>query len=171
MKRKIITYSLFESNVDDTKDITEDRIPETESTKNNKNTSDEKPSEEKTPSEEKEKVDIIEEKISYFDDFVFEGDGGVAYATAGNSAGMGSITAPQPSATPGDVAGSSIGSGDLPAYDKGYTFENEPFKKKKYKRNKKYSTKRHATKLERMSGINTNKEEMYVTKFSNWVNM
>jgi hypothetical protein len=42
------------------------------------------------------------------------GGGGSAYATNGMS-GMGPISSPQPSSIPGDVAGSTKGSGDVSA--------------------------------------------------------
>ena len=42
-----------------------------------------------------------------------EGGGGVASATLGSTGGMGAITSAQPSSIPGDVAGSTIGSGDI----------------------------------------------------------
>jgi hypothetical protein len=59
--------------------------------------------------------------------------GGVAYSTLSNTGGMGNVVAPQPSSTPGDVAGSTKGSGDLPAYDMGNSFETPLSIKKKFK--------------------------------------
>lgn len=44
-----------------------------------------------------------------FEEFIKED----ATATAGNTGGMGAVVAAQPSSTSGDVAGSSIGSGDI----------------------------------------------------------
>jgi len=41
------------------------------------------------------------------------GSSGTAYATLGNTSGMGPIRAAQPSGIPGDVAGSTKGSGDI----------------------------------------------------------
>ena len=41
------------------------------------------------------------------------GDVGGGYATLGNTSGMGSIISAQPSSIPGDVAGSTMGSGDI----------------------------------------------------------
>ncbi len=76
--------------------------------------------------------------------------GGVAFATADNTGGMGAIVAPQPSSIPGDVAGSTKGSGDLPAYDLGKSF-GFPNRKRK-RRGKKNG-----------SGVK------YITKFSNWM--
>lgn len=42
-----------------------------------------------------------------------EGSGGVATATLGSTGGMGAVVSAQPSSIPGDVAGSTIGSGDI----------------------------------------------------------
>lgn len=44
-----------------------------------------------------------------FEEFIAED----AYATMGNSNGMGAVVAAQPSSTPGDVADSTPGSGDI----------------------------------------------------------
>ena len=153
---------LFESTEETTKDVGEERVPEPEKEV-------EKPTEkaevkEETPSE-KEEQEVISESVHTFANFLLEGDGGgVAYATNGNTAGMGAIVAPQPSATPGDVAGSTKGSGDLPAYDMGKKFDTNPFKKKKKSKKKSKSTKES-----RHVGTNQDKEEMYITSFSDWV--
>ena len=80
--------------------------------------------------------------LKYFDEFNHLNEEGEACATLGNTGGMGAIVAPQPSAIPGDVAGSTKGSGDIPAYDTGKSFRtlNQAFKKmKKKKKVKKYS--------------------------------
>ena len=71
---------------------------------------------------------------------------------------MGNIVAPQPSSTPGDVAGSQKGSGDLPAYDNGKYFGKKPVKQKK------------ASKKKRHEGTDSTKEQMYITSFSDWIN-
>ena len=44
-----------------------------------------------------------------FEEFIVED----ATATMGNTGGMGAVVAAQPSGTPGDVAGSTPGSGDI----------------------------------------------------------
>lgn len=82
-------------------------------------------------------------------------DGGVAFATAGNTAGMGNVTAPTVSAIPGDVSGSIAGSGDLPA--KAGVFTKTPVGKKKRK-----ITKEHM-------GTEQPKENMYVTSYTDWL--
>lgn len=66
------------------------------------------------------------------------GGGGVAFSTL-NSNGMGNIVAPQPSSIPGYVGGSTIGSGDLPAYNTGKKFNSVegPKRGKKGKKSKK----------------------------------
>ena len=119
--------------------------------------------------DEHDKETEISESIVSYDDFIIEGDGGgVAYATAGSSAGMGSIVAPQPSSIPGDVAGSTIGSGDRAAYDMGTHFgfnkDDNPMKKKKKKKKNKKSIKSNHMSTE------SSKEEMYVTSFTDWLN-
>ena len=91
-----------------------------------------------------------------FKDYIKENDGGgVAMATLGNTGGMGAVVAPQPSATPGDVAGSTKGSGDLPASLGTFTKGN--FKKKKKKKRKSQEK------------LGEDYQDMYVTKFSDWV--
>ena len=74
-------------------------------------------------------------KISRFDEFVKEN---TANVTAGNTGGMGPVVSANPSSTPGDVAGSSIGSGDigstLGTYTKTPLNLNKPSKKKKKKK-------------------------------------
>ena len=145
---------LFENNEEVTKEVGEERVPEP------KKETEIKTKEKETPSEKKEEVDISE-TIHTFNDFIFEGEGGGAYATNGNSASMGAITAPTMSDTPGDVAGSISGSGDIPAYDMGKKFDTIPNKKKK-KKSKLKKESRH-------QGTNLDKENMYVTSFSDWV--
>jgi len=86
--------------------------------------------------------------IKSYDQFIKENDGGggVAFATpAGN--GMGNVIAPTVVSTPGSVwqSGSgTIGSGDLPAYDMGKSFQTIGKKKikRKSKRRKKAKAKR-----------------------------
>jgi len=100
--------------------------------------------------------------IKNFEQFINEG---VAAATMGNTGGMGNVTAPTVSAIPGDVAGSTPGSGDVVARAvPTSTKQKSPFKKSK----KKYQL---TPKNVRMSGTNAPKESMYVTKFSDWTGM
>lgn len=98
---------------------------------------------------------------------------GVAMATAGNTSGMGSVTAPGI----GNINSAGLtgalnvyngdghptptgtnGSGDLPTYDMSNKFDTNPFKKKKKK----------TTKENRHFGTETTKEDMYVTSWSDW---
>ena len=65
-----------------------------------------------------------------------------AMADAGNSNGMGAVVAPQVSAIPGDVAGSIAGSGDLPAYDTGTSFDINPYQRRKKPKKKKTKKKK-----------------------------
>jgi len=160
----IKTYNMLFEN--DNKQTETERVPEP-SKKETKEFKTEKPSENNSEKEEKEVKEITESVVLY-DDFIIEGDGGVAYATAGSSAGMGAIVAPQPSSIPGDVAGSTIGSGDRAAYDMGTHFgfnkNDNPFKKKKKKKKSKKSAK------SRHMSTESSKEEMYVTSFTDWLN-
>ena len=97
-----------------------------------------------------------ESNMIRFKDYIKENDGGgVAMTTLGNTGGMGNVVAPQPSATPGDVAGSTKGSGDLPATAGTYTKSNFKKRKKKKKR------------IEQ-SKLGEDYHNMYVTKFSDW---
>jgi hypothetical protein len=86
---------------------------------------------------------------------------GTAMATMGNTGGMGAVVSPGVSPVPGDVGGSTKGSGDLPAYDTGTAYKidakTKKVTKKKTKRNKR--------------GIGESakdKETMYVTRFQDW---
>lgn len=71
-------------------------------------------------------------KMRRFEEFIIED----ASATAGNSNGMGAVTAATPSSTPGDVAGSTPGSGDIGQAFGTYTkpMLNQKKSKKKMKR-------------------------------------
>lgn len=61
-----------------------------------------------------------------------------ANATAGNTGGMGNVVAANPSSTPGDVAGSTIGSGDI-GHSFGTYMKTAPnLKKKKMKKVKSF---------------------------------
>jgi hypothetical protein len=76
----------------------------------------------------------MKNKLKKFKDFVKED----ATATAGNTGGMGGVVAASPSSTPGDVAGSTIGSGDIGATLGTYTIPiNSIEKEKKNKKKKK----------------------------------
>lgn len=104
-----------------------------------------------TPTDDKDKKN--EDIITRFTDFLFEDGegGGVASATMGNTNGMGSVISPTVSAIPGDVAGSTPGSGDLAAKTGTYT---------------KTTSKKRRRKLKNFTeGVGTEKENMYITKF------
>ena len=153
-------FKLYE-NEDVTKDIDSERIPEKKEKEIVKKEIDK-------PAQQEEKKEVVKESITSFNDFLNEGDGGgstgsgdgggSAYATLGTSYGMGNVIAPQPSSTPGDVAGSQKGSGDLPAYDNGKYFGKKPVKQKK------------TSKKKRHEGTDSTKEQMYITSFSDWIN-
>ena len=67
-----------------------------------------------------------------FEEFITE----EAYATIGNSNGMGAVVSAHPSSTPGDVSGSSIGSGDIGSKPFGTYSKTSPnLKKDKKKKN------------------------------------
>jgi hypothetical protein len=141
-------YDLIKEN-DEEKEIGGERIPKPE-----------KKPEKTDDKEDKEESDSKNEnKVVFFDEFITEGEGGgVAYATAGNGGGMGAITAPVMSDTPGDMRGSTAGSGDVAAYDKGKHFGEKPQKKKK------------TNKKKRHTGTTEQKESMYVTSYKDWNN-
>lgn len=97
--------------------------------------------------------------VKRFYEFIKENDGGgVANSTLGNTNGMGNVSAPQPSSTPGDVAGSIPGSGDIAAYDMGDHFGTNIFKQKKKKKKKK-----------KKEDLGKDYRNMYVTKFTDWI--
>jgi len=86
---------------------------------------------------------------------------GTAMATMGNTGGMGAIVSPGVSATPGDVGGSTSGSGDIAAHDTGTAFKIDAKTKK--------TTKKKTKRKKRGIGESANdKETMYVTKFQDW---
>ena len=66
------------------------------------------------------------------------GDSGTSYATNSNTSGMGAIISPQPSNIPGDVAGSTKGSGDIAksigTFTKTPSFKNIRKKRKEKKK-------------------------------------
>jgi len=143
---------LLEDMEDKTKELGEERIKKPEK----------KDIDYEEKSREKEDKKDKKDKITKFEQFIInegEGGGGVAYATAGNGYGMGAITAPIMSDTPGDMRGSTPGSGDIAATDKGKYFGEKPKKKKK-----------KSTKKKRHEGTSETKEEMYVTSYKDWIN-
>jgi hypothetical protein len=108
--------------------------------------------------------------IKKFDEFLNEE--GTAFATMGNTGGMGAVSAPPVSSdgsintytgdgSPTETTGR--GSGDLPAYDMGKHFGTKPFKKKKKKKKKK------PTKESRLVSTESQKEDMYVTSWTDWL--
>lgn len=64
-----------------------------------------------------------------FEEFIIED----ATATLGNTGGMGNVVSAQPSGTPGDVAGSTPGSGDIGQLFGTYMKPQLKMKKKKSK--------------------------------------
>jgi len=112
-------------------------------------------------------------KIKKFEDYKLFEDGegggtGVAYSSNGNSGGMGAIVAPIASSIPGDVAGSTRGSGDLPSYDTGKKFEIPGRKNKKRKYSEKLPSKTLLSKENRHLGKTNDISSMYVTKYTDW---
>ena len=85
----------------------------------------------------------------------------VAAATAGNTNGMGNVVSANPSSTPGDVAGSSIGSGDIGAALG--TFSKKAGIKKKKKKKKDLKTKENFNNEQ-----NKTYDKMYVVKFGDY---
>jgi len=70
-----------------------------------------------------------------------------ACVTLGNTGGMGAVVSSQPSSIPGDVAGSTRGSGDISAVDNGSSFGIPKWNTggKKGRKKGRVSTKRPAT--------------------------
>ncbi len=139
---KIISFNLFENTANNTQGNTKG-MSNVKSPQPSKETGkvNELPSETRIPepiennSVDSKKEEKTNESVKSFLNFLNE-DGGVAAATAGNTSGMGNVTAPIVSAIPGDVAGSTAGSGDIPAYDKGKYFGTKTNRKKKKKSTK-----------------------------------
>jgi hypothetical protein len=117
------------------------------------------------------------ESVKSFNDFILvKEDGGVATSTLGNTGGMGNVVAPiiggagatgalnTYSGDGNPVGTGTKGSGDLPAYDMGKKFDTNPFKKKSKKKKSK-----KATKESRHVSTESNKEEMYVTSWTDWL--
>lgn len=96
--------------------------------------------------------------MKYIKDFkLFEE---TAMATAGNTGGMGAVTAPGVSATPGYVGGSTPGSGDIVAGNTSHKIDAET---------KKTTSKKRKKRKKRGIGESTeDKETMYVTRFQDW---
>jgi len=101
-------------------------------------------------------------KIKRYNDFINEE--GMAMATAGNTGGMGAVVTPQPSSTPGDVAGSIKGSGDLPAGSSTHQVSKDEKKKKKDKP----KSKRKSKKSKKESYESEDKSTMYISKYTDW---
>lgn len=74
----------------------------------------------------------LKKKMKKFEEFMIED----ATATLGNTGGMGAVVAAQPSSTPGDVAGSTPGSGDIGQTLGTYTKSAPNLKKDKKKKMK-----------------------------------
>ena len=129
-------FKLFEKNDEiKTEIIPQPKEEKEEKTQNIKH-------QEKPINKNQEKKEQLKESIKKYDDFIVEGEGGGAYVSNGSSYGMGNVVAPQTSSTPGDVAGSTEGSGDLPAYNMGTHFGFLDGKKKR-KSKKVSKDKRH----------------------------
>lgn len=92
-------------------------------------------------------------KMKKFEEFLKEDSA----ATAGNTGGMGAMVAAQPSSTAGDVAGSSIGSGDIGQSIGTYTKPRLNLKKRK-KREK-------ITSFQNFKTFNENLDEFYEGSF------
>ena len=106
--------------------------------------------------------------------------GGTSYANLGNTGGMGPVVAPQVGSGSNGAVSTSIsdsksGSGDLPAYDTGKSFKIQRYgDKKKSKKKPKVSTKKPVKigSKEKITGKTIDeKSTMYVTKFTDWVNV
>jgi len=90
-----------------------------------------------------------------------------ATATLGNAGGMGNIVSATPSSTPGDVAGSSIGSGDIGQTLNTFSKSTTNFKRKKKKKKKK--TEKDLKKRESFNHEqNKPYDQMYVVKFADY---
>lgn len=92
-------------------------------------------------------------KIKKFEELIIED----AVATAGNSNGMGDVVAANPSSTPGDVAGSTIGSGDI-GHKSFEPFEKPQLKLKKKKKKNKKKKKKNIKKFNNFKISNENNE-------------
>jgi len=86
-----------------------------------------------------------------------------ATATMGNTNGMGAVISANPSSTPGDVAGSSIGSGDIGQALGTYTKKSTSDLKKKKKKKKDLKTKENFNHEQ-----NKPYDKMYVVRFSDY---
>lgn len=141
-REKIIENAALNKQLKHQKDVSKETNKET-----NKDVSKDvsKETDKETDKETNKETDkIIPEpvlKVENFKNFIKlyeeDGGGGCANATLGNTSGMGDVSAPIVSSTPGDVAGSIAGSGDLPAYDNPLTFSTNNLTKGKKKKKKK----------------------------------
>ena len=115
---------------------------------------------------------IEESLILNFEQFLNED--GEASATMGNGNGMGAVTAPIVSATPGDVAGSVAGSGDVVARSVNVATKQPVKKMRKLKKVRKPVLKPQIKNFtenhtERGLGKDLNdKSTMYVARYSDW---
>ena len=150
---KIITFELFENanqTLGNTAGMGKISAPQPVQPSNEV----EIPEETRIPEPPTEEEETQNESVVNFQKF--NEDGGVANATLGNTAGMGNVVAPTVASTPGDVAGSTKGSGDIVATNKKKKIQTKPKKK--------------PTKESRHLGTDSTKEDMYVTTFTDWLN-
>ncbi len=98
-------------------------------------------------------------KIKNFKQFIKED----ATATLGNISGMGNVVSANPSSTPGDVGGSSIGSGDIGQTLKTYTKKSLNSKKKRKKKKNKNLNKKNFNNEQ-----NKTYDKMYVVRFGDY---
>ena len=102
-----------------------------------------------------------ENMITKFEDYNITED---ATATLGNTGGMGNVVSANPSSVPGDVAGSSIGSGDIGTTLGTYTKTPLNLRKRKKKKKKKNLKTRENLSHEENKPYN----QMYVVRFSDY---
>lgn len=98
-------------------------------------------------------------RIKKFDIFVKED----ATATLGNTNGMGNVVSANPSATPGDVAGGTEGSGDIGSTLGTYTKSTKSLKLKKKKKKKDLNKKENFNHEQ-----NKPYDKMYVVRFGDY---
>jgi len=102
----------------------------------------------------KSEDDIVESVNFLFEEIIKED----ATATAGNTNGMGAVSAATPSSTPGDTAGSTIGSGDI-----GQAFGT--YTKPKLKRKKKKKSKKHVETFDNFDPMKKEELDNYTARF------
>lgn len=99
------------------------------------------------------------------------GDSGSSFSTNSNTSGMGAIVSAQPSSIPGDVAGSTIGSGDIGSRGGTFTKLAGSTSRKKKKDKRKRKTAKKAKTIDKLFAPNyTSKisENTVVKKFSDF---